>query len=112
MGIYIYLVYISHIQCIRSLKLICGYRCAFCMGKSVAPPTFFRRSIGDPVQLLPTPIGDPVQLFRDPPSCTPKTEDRLIFRATQKTRLYTRDGMLGDGSEIGDLGYKRAGYPR
>jgi len=36
------------------------------MGKSVALPTFFRRSIGDPVQLSPTPIGDLVQLFRDP----------------------------------------------
>jgi hypothetical protein len=43
-----------------------GYRCAFCMGKSVTLPTFFRRSIGDPVQLSPTPIGDPRQLFRDP----------------------------------------------
>ena len=47
-------------------KANCGYRCAFCMGKSVAPPTFFRRSVGNPVQLSPTPIGDPVQLFRDP----------------------------------------------
>jgi len=36
------------------------------MGKSVVPPTFFRRSIGDPVQLLATPIGDPVQLFDNP----------------------------------------------
>ena len=35
------------------------------------PPTFFRRSIGDPVQLSPTPIGDPVQLFRDPPQLHP-----------------------------------------
>jgi hypothetical protein len=34
--------------------------------KSVVPPTFFRRFIGDPVQLSPIPIGDPVQLFRDP----------------------------------------------
>ena len=41
------------------------------MGKSVAPPTFFRRSIGDPVQLSPTPIGDPVQLFRDPAQLHP-----------------------------------------
>ena len=47
-------------------KVKCGYQCAFCMGKSVTPPTFFRRSIGSPVQLSPTPIGDPVQLFRDP----------------------------------------------
>jgi hypothetical protein len=43
------------------------------MGKSVAPPTFFRRSIGDPVQLSPTPIGDPFQLFRDPPELHPGT---------------------------------------
>ena len=46
-------------------KVKCGYQCAFCMGKSVTPPTFFRRS-----------IGDPVQLFRDPcelhPGRTPK----------------------------------------
>ena len=42
------------------------------MGKSVAPPTFFRRSIGNPVQLSLTPIGDPVQLFRDPPRAAPR----------------------------------------
>jgi len=41
------------------------------MGKSVTLPTFFRRSIGDPVQLSPTPIGDPVQLFRDPAQLHP-----------------------------------------
>ena len=28
-------------------------------------------SIGDPVQLSPTPIGDPVQLFRDPAQLHP-----------------------------------------
>jgi hypothetical protein len=39
--------------------------------QSVAPPTFFRRSIGNPVQLSLTPIGDPVQLFRDPPELHP-----------------------------------------
>jgi len=41
------------------------------MGKSMAPPTFFRRSISDPVQLSLTPIGDPVQLFRDPAQLHP-----------------------------------------
>lgn len=41
------------------------------MGKSVTPPSFFRRSIGDPVQLSLTPIGDPVQLFRDPAELYP-----------------------------------------
>ena len=35
------------------------------MVKSVVPPTFFRRSIGDHAQLSPTPIGGHVQLFRD-----------------------------------------------
>ena len=34
--------------------------------KSVVPPTFFWRFIGNPIQLSPIPIGDPVQLFRDP----------------------------------------------
>ena len=29
-------------------------------------------SIGDPVQLSPTPIGDPVQLFRDPAQLHPR----------------------------------------
>ena len=28
----------------RSLKVNCGYRCAFCMAKSVVPPTFSQRS--------------------------------------------------------------------
>ena len=62
------LVHAPHIQCIwfvRSLRVYCGYRCAFCMAKIVVPPTFFRRSIGNHAQLLPTPIGDHVQLFRD-----------------------------------------------
>ena len=45
---------------------------AFCMAKSVATPTFSRHSIGDPVQLSPTPIGDPVQLFRDPSELHPR----------------------------------------
>ena len=38
-------------------------------------------SIGDPVQLSPTPIGDPVQLFRDPAQLHPGpgiTEDQTI----------------------------------
>ena len=55
-------------------KVKYGYQCAFCMGKSVTPPTFCRRTIGDPVQLSPTPIGDPVQLFRDPPQLHPGRE--------------------------------------
>ena len=46
-------------------KVNCGYRCAFCMAKSVVPPTFLRRSIGDHAQLFPTPVSDHVQLFRD-----------------------------------------------
>ena len=49
----------------RSLKVNCGYQCAFCMGKSMAPSTFSRRPIGNHAQLSPTPIGNHVQLFRD-----------------------------------------------
>jgi len=52
------------------------------MSKSVAPPTFFRRSIGEPVHLSPTPIGDPVQLFRDPAQLHPVwTQAWLNFSA-------------------------------
>jgi len=47
------------------VKVNCGYQCAFCMAKSVVPPTFLRRSIGNHAQLSPTPISDHVQLFRD-----------------------------------------------
>ena len=36
-----------------SLKINCGYRCASCMGKSVVPPTFFRRSIGATLSCTP-----------------------------------------------------------
>jgi len=43
------------------------------MAKSVVPPTFFRRSIGDHVQLSATPIGDHVQLFPDHAQLHPLT---------------------------------------
>ena len=49
------------------------------MAKSVVLPTFFRRSIGGPVQLSATPIGDPVQLFRDPGELRP---DLRLYTAT------------------------------
>ena len=65
----IWLVYTLHIQCIwfvRSLKVNYGYQCAFCMGRSVVPPTFCRRSIGNHAQLSPTPIGNHVQLSPTP----------------------------------------------
>jgi len=51
------------------------------MGKSVTLPTFFRRSIGDPVQLSPTPIGDPVQLFRDPAQLHPEATSKYTSQA-------------------------------
>ena len=35
------------------------------MARSIVPPAFFWRSIGDHVQLSPTPTGDHLQLFCD-----------------------------------------------
>ena len=59
-----------------------GRWCAFCMGGSWVPPTFFRRSIGDHAQLSPTPIGDHVQLFPDHAQLRPrpKTPRTWTFR--------------------------------
>ena len=59
------------------------------MGKSVTPPTFFRRTIGDLVQLSPTPIGDPVQLFCDPCELHP-----VIFTERGDTRPVTSSAVL------------------
>ena len=68
------------------------------MGKSVTPPTFFRRSVGDPVQLSPTPIGDPVQLFRDPCELHPATQLRARAHVTDRISagtVWMRDGWEG-----------------
>ena len=51
-------------------------------GASADDPVYLRQpfsdgSIGDPVQLSPTPIGDPVQLFRDPGELHPDEDTKL-----------------------------------
>ena len=64
---YIQLVYTSYIQYIwfiRSLKENYSYQYVFYIGRSIVPPTFCRRTIGNHAQLSPTPIGNHVQLFR------------------------------------------------
>jgi len=50
------------------------HRCAFCMGGSVVSPTFFRRSIGDPVRLSLTPSVTPFNFSVTPPSRTPELD--------------------------------------
>ena len=83
-------IYIYNIQCIWSLEAKCGYRCAFCMGKSVAPPTIFRRS-----------IGDSVQLFRDP---TELHAVRIPMRKSEELKpmilayLISFDNDITDGA--------------
>ena len=66
-------------------KVNCGYGCAFCMAKSVVPPTFLRCSIGDHAQLSPTPIGDHVQLFRDHAQLRPGERNNVSFQPSNLT---------------------------
>jgi len=51
---------------VRSLKLNVATNARSVWVKVWPRRPFSGGSIGDPVQLSPTPIGDPVQLFRGP----------------------------------------------